>query len=645
MKAVRYLVAILCLFCSLALSAQKEDWLPVSPEDLQLKQVPDDPGAPAIQLYYANYIDDSSGYEFIYHRIKILAESGKKYADVEISGAINSDFDIDNLKARTIHPDGSIVEFTGKPFNKTVFKGRGIKLKAQTFTFPDVTVGSIVEYRYRVVGSSDLWVLQHDLYTVHEFFSFQPRQTGDNFSWVSRNLKEPLPTKKSGGWQLEWKNVPAFQTEAQMPPEGNFKPTVRFFYVPPDINSQEKYWQEWGKLLYDYYDKVIGNRKEIRDAAMEAIGNETDPEKKLRKLYERAQQIRNLSYERQRNQQERKKEKLKENANLGDLIKRGYGDSDDITTFFVGMARAAGFNAQILWVSNRSDAFFSPKVLNIYALGGRAAVVKLNGNDVYLQPGVRFCPYGLMRWANTSTEAMMFNSKGSSFILVPPLESKRSLTRRTVKATLAEDGSLAGEVTVEFQGQEALEHRLDAMESDEAGRKKDLESEVQEWLPTGAIVKLTSAQGWEAPDDPLIAKFDLTLPSYSSSVGKRLLLPWLAFQSSQEDAFKHSDRKYPVYYPYAFTEHDRVEIKLPTGYTLESMPPKQEVSIGYASYQSVSGTDGKSLVSERVLAFNAILIPLTRYPELKDFMGKVHANDEQQVVMHAEVSTNAQKNN
>src|SRR5258708_4811262 len=132
----RFLIFAIFAIFVLPANAQKEDWLPVTPEDLQLTQVPGDPGASAIQLYYANYIDDSMAYEFVYHRIKILTESGKKYADVEITGGFN--LDVGNLKARTIHPDGSIVEFTGKPFDKTIFKGRGIKWNAKTFTMPEV---------------------------------------------------------------------------------------------------------------------------------------------------------------------------------------------------------------------------------------------------------------------------------------------------------------------------------------------------------------------------------------------------------------------------------------------------------------------------------------------------------------------------
>src|SRR6266700_4257374 len=621
MRPHRYFWLATCFLLSLPCFAQKEDWLPVTPADLQLKQVPGDPGAPAIQLYYANYIDDREDYEFVYKRIKVLNESGKKYADVEIDGVTG--VDVSNLKARTIHPDGTIVEFTGKPFEKTLFKGRGIKVYAKTFTLPDVTVGSIVEYKYKQRNfPSDNWILQHDLYTLREYFSFQPSHIDAALSWSGRNITDKPPTKKSGGWELEWQDVPGFQEEASMPPPENYKASIHFYYVRSDITNTEKFWETVGKELNEYYERYIGNRKEVKEAALEAIGSETDPEKKLRKLYDRAQQIRNMSYERERTEQERKKEKIKENENLGDLLKRGYGDNEDITALFVGMARATGFDASLLLVSNRRDAFFSNKLLTLKGLGGRMALVKLNGHDVYLQPGVLFCPYGLLRGGNTATDALKFDKKGSSFLTVPPLTSERSMTRRTANMTLDEEGALKGEIKVEFQGQEALEHRLDARDSDEAGKTKDLEDELKAWLPGGATVKLVDVQGWTSPNEPLVARLSVELSGYASAVGQRLLLPPLLFLPQQKDAFTHSDRKYPVYYPYAFTEHDRIVIKLPAGFVPESIPQKQDVTLPYARYQSVSVSDGKTLISERALDFNAIFVQLAQYAELKNFMAK-----------------------
>ena len=143
---------------------------------MDIKQVPGSAGADAIQLYYANYINDEADNEFFYYRIKVLSEKGNSHADVEI--VIPPDGSLSELKARTIHPDGKIIEFTGKPFQKTLIKGRGIKVLAKTFTMPDVTVGSIIEYKYRIDVRRNIfdnsWTIQHELYTVKESFRMKP---------------------------------------------------------------------------------------------------------------------------------------------------------------------------------------------------------------------------------------------------------------------------------------------------------------------------------------------------------------------------------------------------------------------------------------------------------------------------------------
>src|SRR6266853_5602026 len=194
MRHVRKLLPLLCLFSSLAAFAQKEDWLPITPQDLQYKEVPGNKGESAVRLYYAQYINDNTASCFFYERIKILNEKalnpdvrGKTYADVEIPILTIGDFveDITDLKARTIKPDGSIVEFTGKPFEKVVFKGRGNKFSVKAFSMPAVSVGSIIEYKYRAMVSTpgyafvkvfarNSWDIQSELFTVKESLYYQP---------------------------------------------------------------------------------------------------------------------------------------------------------------------------------------------------------------------------------------------------------------------------------------------------------------------------------------------------------------------------------------------------------------------------------------------------------------------------------------
>jgi hypothetical protein len=639
MRLLRCCLILACCGVSTFAFGQKEDWLPITEQDQKIKEVPGNPGASAMQLYYANYIDDNQQTEFEYHRIKVLNEQGKKQADVEIPAGLG--ISLGNLKARTIHPDGSIVEFTGKPFEKTVYKGRGVKLYLKTFTMPDVTVGSIIEYKYKTdwtanefAYSSDQWIVQHDLYTVKENFTFKRngrdiRQT----HWVLMNLRGKMPAEKGDVVELEMRDVPAFESEGDMPPAENYKSGVRFFYSDFEFKNSDKFWEEIGKRRNRVVEDFIGNRKEAREAAEQAIGNETDPEKKLRKLYARAQQIRNLSYEHERSEKELKKEKLKEPENVGDVLKRGYGYQNGITKTFVAMARAAGFPASIVKASDRSERFFNKEYPSESQLPIELADIKVGDNDVYLEPGAKFCPYGTIRWWYTSTAGLKLDKNGGTFITTPPSLADKSITRRTATLELDGDGNAKGEIVVKFTGQDALDHRSDGIDLDEAGRKKDLEDELRAWMPDGAIVKSKDVQGWDTPEEALIARFDVQLPAYGSVAGKRLILPSALFRVKQVDAFKHAERKYPVYFPYPFTEWDDVTITLLPGVKVESLPQAQDVQVPFGNYRTLVQSTGSQIRAQRILMMGGIIFGLPDYPALKDFFGKVQAGDEQQAVL------------
>jgi hypothetical protein len=647
------LFALLAVFAAPA-RAQKEDWLPITKQDLEMKQVPGNPGADAVQLYYADFINDQEDTEFVYVRIKILNEKGKSHADVEL--IVPQEGSISALKARTIQPDGKIVEFFGKPFQKTVIKARGVKILAKAFTMPEVNVGSIVEYKYHIdtpgYVKDNSWTIQHELYTVKESFRMKPfsgqikgleggYRVAALYSHMPNNIK---PVQKDEDYELDLESMPAFESEGYMPPEEDIKPQMRFFYVSTGNSTPDKFWQDAGRRWNDEVEHFIGSRKEISQAAAQAIGNETEPEQKLRKLYARAQQVRNLTYERERSDIELKKENLKANQNASAVLAQNTGDRDDITRFFVALARAAGFDASIVRISNRSSKFFDKGLLSERQLDTEIADINLAGKNIYLDPGTKFCSYGYLRWIRTSTQGLKLDKKGGVFVTVPSAGYDKAITQRNAEMALDGNGNLTGTITVKFEGGEALEHRLDELDTDEAGRKKDLEEEMQGWLPAGAIIKMTQSEGWETSDGPLTATFSVDMPAYASAAGKRFLVPAYLFQARQMDAFKRADRKYPVYFPYAFGEADRVNIKIPDGYTLENAPQSQTARLNYAVYQTLAQFDGKQLVIQRVLQVNGIFFKLELYPEIKDFFSKVQAGDEQQAVLTGG-SVNAQKTN
>jgi transglutaminase-like putative cysteine protease len=646
MRALRCFVLLASMFAAVSAHGQhSEDWLPITAQDLAFKDVPGDRGAAAVQLYYADFRDDNQRYQFIYRRIKVLTESGRKFANVEIP--IQQQYSITDIQARSIHPDGSVVNFTGKPFEKVIAKKHEDKFLAKVFTIPDVSVGSIVEYKYRLIWEQyfydAVWTVQHDLYTVSESFWLRPyrgpihtRYAGDEtqLSYVYSNMPSGVAPKDTGaGVELTMTNVPAFKAEQYMPPEDNFRAEVRFFYGGREIESPEIFWRDVGKEWYAKAEKFIGSHDQIKEAAAEIAAGETDPQQKLKKLYERVQQIRNLDFERERTRAEEKKENLKANDSVADVLARGYGTRNEIAELFVALARAAGFEAELLRASNRKTRVFDSKLLSADQLPDEIVQVKLKDSFLYLDPGTRFCPFGMVRWNYTSAPALKLDKSGGSFTLVPTATADKTIIRRTAKVRLNALGSARGEITVEFKGNEALQHRLDALKTDDAGRRGDLEDELVSWLPKGSQIDLIDVQGWESDHDPLIARFNFELPQFAVTAGKRLMTAADLFRSPQEEVFSASARQYPVYFPYTYEELDNIAIEVPVGYSVETVPSGQDVKTSSTRFITTRSMKGNSAVMIRALVVNSIYFQPEQYPVLKSFFDKLRTADEEQIVI------------
>src|SRR5271170_923616 len=175
---LRHRLPYLLLLVSLPAFAQS--WIQPSPEELKMTVEPAVPGAAAIYLYREERADDKLHMHSLYVRLKVLTEKGKEYADVEIPYEGRS-FGIRAVEGRTIHSDGTVIPFTGKPYEKLLEKTKTQKYMAKVFTLPDVQVGSILEYRYEIsytdyVVYSPQWYVQRQLYVRKAHYQFLPTE-------------------------------------------------------------------------------------------------------------------------------------------------------------------------------------------------------------------------------------------------------------------------------------------------------------------------------------------------------------------------------------------------------------------------------------------------------------------------------------
>jgi hypothetical protein len=357
------------------------------------------------------------------------------------------------------------------------------------------------------------------------------------------------------------------------------------------------------------------------------------PEEKLRKIYERVQQVRNMSYERERTEKEAKKEKLKDNNNIEDVWKNGYGYRSDIARLFVGLARGAGFDANIVRVAERDDHFFHIQLQDEFQLDAEVAVVRVGNEERYFDPGMPNCPFGLLAWQKTEVPALKPDKNGGTFITTPKPAGKDALTERKAALRLSEDGTLQGKVQFIFTGLQAVRRRSDAMEKDDAQRRKDMEDELKDRLPSNATVKVESVTGLTGTDPALKVEYSMEIPGYAMATGRRLLLPTSVFHLTRRHPFTHAQRKYPIYFSYPSQDVDDITIELPAGYKIESLPQGRRIGSNVLHYEVGRENTGDKLHVRRSFALDVYYFPTDYYPSLRRFYDEVRAGDEEQAVV------------
>ena len=128
------------------------------------------------------------------------------------------------------------------------------------------------------------------------------------------------------------------------------------------------------------------------------------------------QQIRNTSYEVRKTEQQQKRDKEKDANNVEDVWKRGYGDGVQLNWLYLGLVRAAGFEAYAVKASDRRNYFFQPGMMDPRKLNADLVVVKVNGKDIFCDPGAAFTPFGLLDWTETSVPGLRLDKEGGTWI-------------------------------------------------------------------------------------------------------------------------------------------------------------------------------------------------------------------------------------
>jgi hypothetical protein len=626
-----------------------DEWKPIAPEELKMTGVPEAPGAPAVYLYRQVDRNDMGvqrgrgANEYNYVRIKVFTEEGRDQANVVIPYE-KGRTSIANIRARTIQPDGKVAEFDGKVFDQIVEKKKGEKIQAKTFTLPDVHAGSIIEYHFTIDFEDyyifrSYWLLSESLFTKEAVFTLKPFEEYPwHFQWTwPAGLPKGTDRPKQGSdhiVRMTSHNIPAFEQEDYMPPENELKYRVVFIYRDePFEQDADKYWKQFGKKKNGQIEGFVDKKKAMAEAVATIVSPNDPPEAKLRKIYDRVQQIPNSSYLPRKSEEQMKRENIKPNKDVEDLWKHQYGSGSDLTWLFMGLARAAGFEASPCLVSGRSEYFFRKERANSEELDANVVLVKVNGKDEYFDPGAAFTPYGFLPWMETGVTGLKLDGNGGTWIETGLPTAKESRVTRTSQLRLTKEGDLTGTLRITYTGLEASGRRRREHNHDETERKKVFEDAVKNDIPAGSEIEMIGTPDWTNSETPLVIDFNVKIPGWLASAGRRGLMATGIFNASEKHLFEHANRTWPIYFAYPFSTLDEISIELPDGWKVETLPQDMTRDAKAVVYKRTVQNQNGVLKIQRELDSELVVVAKENYSILRNFYQLVKTQDEQQVVL------------
>jgi hypothetical protein len=653
------LLAVSFLF-ALSTSAQDKTWREIAPVELEQKTPKVEPDADAEAIFWEVRIDDSSEDLAMSHyvRVKIFTDRGReKFSKFDIPFA--KGIKIKDLAARVVKPDGSVTEIgPADIFERDIVKTDKAKVRAKSFAVPNIEPGVIVEYKYREViddaGAIGMRLeFQKDIPVQTLAYYYKPSRKGEP-DYQKFNFDDTDFLKDEKGFYLAKRmNIPAFKEEPRMPPEGMVRPWMilqairinAFATSPFSISYSIKvpgvpnlFWGSVAGERASITKMMNKGSKEIGRLANEVVAGAKSDDEKLRKLYEYAQtQFKNTSFDTSISDDERKKlPKIKE---LDDVLKYRIVSSWYVNLMFGSMAAALGYETRIVYSGDRNRMFFKPE-MTVESFIHPAGIALWVGEEwKFFDPGTPFLPYGMMVWFEEDVWALLVGEKKYNWEQTPLTPHGKSNAKRTGRFTLSDDGTLEGDVRIEYTGQSALRRRYDIYEDSPAKREEDVINDVKSRMSAAEVTNVAIENVLDG-NKPLALRYRVKVPNYAQKAGKRLFVQPGYFTHGSNPVFAGDKRKFDIYFTYPWSESDDIEIILPNGYELDNAERPGDVAdpsnIGSLTIGIGISADKKLMKYTRQFHFGGggrILFPAGVYVPLKNLFDAFQKSDTHPIAM------------
>uniref|UniRef100_UPI00404919FD DUF3857 domain-containing protein n=2 Tax=Gelidibacter sp. TaxID=2018083 RepID=UPI00404919FD len=667
------LLIIIILFVQISI-AQDYKFGKVNKEELLQTSDPDFPDADAAILFRNqsikfNYVQGKGFIQEneIHERIKIYNKEGFDYATKVISlytnseGSSANDQTIRGLKAVTYNLEGDkIVE--DKLKKDGIFEENTNRFwKTTKFTMPNIKEGSIIEFEYTIqaqrVGIEDvdfqqlipIKKLDFKLKTP-EYFKYKqllnPKAAYTPNLTNSKDRGQITLTSSSRSGNFTGAQKTTFSTDnidylidVTSANLSNIPPLKDESYVDNLSNYQSKLIMELDRVefpgeaieyLSTTWDKVTKNiydSPDFGDQLNKKGYYNNDLDVLLKDVKDGQQKVLVIfNYV---------KSKVKWNDYIGytsDLgvakaYKEGVGNVADINLMLTSMLRYAGINANPVLVSTKSNGI--PLIPTRSGFNYVVSAVESDTNVILLDASqkhsdIHILPTNALNWLGR-----IIRQDGSSdwIDLIPSFSSKETIS---FNAKLNTDLTTTGKVRSQTTNYQAMgvRNRFQNFSNDQIIKtieKGKGEIEISNY----------TIENREITSQPISQSYDFTLNNAVEDIGGKLYFTPMMFLATDENPFKENERNYPIDYVYPIADKYLVNIMLPEGYEVESMPQSTRFEFNgtVASFSYIGKQNGSMLQFVITFDINKTLILPNDYEQFKKYYQLIVEKQNEKVVL------------
>lgn len=556
----------------------------INQNEIDLKAVSYEPGAGAVFLiasaesrFFSSILETQ-----YFYRKKILTETGKRNADIYIkyyTGSTNVEL-VSGIKAQITNYEGTapVVTVLGKESIFLVDLGNGYK--EYRISFPNVQMGSILEYSYKKADKNieflDGWSFQRDVpvifskYQITMIPQLEYKMIGQGENFFHRSEKSDA----NGTYSWVLRNLYSLKAEPYMKNYRDYVDRVEFQlsrYQRAATTSGPEWtdflttWEMLGDKMIEYYSTKGFYRSNPleREVLSLDLSKGTQREKaELAYYYIRDNFI---------NEGE---DRIYTNQTLPQLLKSKKGEPGELILAYMGILKSQGIECNPILIGSkgygRSDIVPFPFLNQFDEI---LLLANLDGELQFLDLSDPHAPFGYVDLDKHVKAGLLIEKKASKLIPIDIRHNSNKLVFSTIKLD-QETGELVIDNTIRDYFYEALAsvHQIEFLKK----QNKPLEELFNENYDAFEIRNVKVDNQLEEKNMVNISFQSILKGAVDHDL---IIFNPLQFSDFSKNPFTQDFRVFPVDFEYAFNETYTANLIIPEGYELDDYPTDESITI------------------------------------------------------------------